>query len=75
MKFNKVSQDYKKLNDFLRGELRRQKISQEKLAYCLNITRASVSKKLSGSTDWTVWEILNVFEILGISFDYGKEQI
>lgn len=73
MKFNKVSRDYKQLNDYLRGELRRKKISQEALAYSLNISRVSVSSKLSGKKDWTVWELLNIFELLEISFNYGKE--
>lgn len=73
MKFNKVSRDYNQLNDYLRGELRRKKISQESLAYSLNISRVSVSSKLSGKKDWTVWELLNIFELLEISFNYGKE--
>lgn len=73
MKFNKVSRDYNQLNDYLRGELRRKKISQEALAYSLNISRVSVSSKLSGKKDWTVWELLNIFELLEISFNYGKE--
>lgn len=70
MKFNKISQDYKQLNDFIRGEMKRQKISQENLAYSLNLTRVSVTRKLSGKVDWTVWEIFNVFEILGVKFEY-----
>ena len=70
MKFNKISQDYKQLNDFIRGEMKRQKISQENLAYSLNLTRVSVTRKLSGKADWTVWEIFNVFEILGVKFEY-----
>lgn len=73
MKFNKVSRDYNQLNDYLRGELGRKKISQEALAYSLNISRVSVSNKLSGKKDWTVWELLNIFELLEISFNYGKE--
>lgn len=73
MKFNKVSRDYNQLNDYLRGELRRKKISQEALAYSLNISSVSVSNKLSGKKDWTVWELLNIFELLEISFNYGKE--
>ena len=74
MKFNKLSQDYRKLNDYIRGEMKRQKISQGEMAYRLNLTQASVSYKLSGTSDWTVWELMNVFEILGIEFDYGKEK-
>ena len=74
MKFNKTSQDYRQLNDFIRGEMKRQKVSQGNLAYSLNLTQASISQKLSGQTEWTVWELLNVFDYLGISFVYGKEK-
>lgn len=75
MKFNKLSKDYKQLNMFIRDEMKDKKISQKELAYELNINQSGISDRLSGKTDWTVWEIMNVFEILGISFDYRKEQI
>ena len=70
MKFNKTSQDYKKLNNFIRSEMREQKVSQSDLAYSLNLTQGSVSQKLSGQTEWTLWEILNVFSLLNIDFVY-----
>ena len=72
MKFNKVSQDYRQLNDFIRGEMRRKKISQSSLAYTLNISQVGISKRLSGNTDWTLWEILNVFDVLGVDFEYQE---
>lgn len=72
MKFNKESQDYKKLNNFIRNEMRSQKVSQSALAYALNLTQGSVSQKLSGQTEWTLWEILNVFSILDVDFDYER---
>ena len=73
MKFNKVSQDYRQLNMFIRDVMREKKISQESLAYALNQTQGNISQKLSGKTDWTMWEILNVFEVLGIDFDYKEK--
>ena len=73
MKFNKVSQDYKKLNMFIREVMREKKISQESLAYSLNQTQGNISQKLSGKTEWTMWEILNVFEVLEIDFDYKEK--
>lgn len=73
MKFNKVSQDYRQLNMFIRDVMREKKISQESLAYSLNQTQGNISQKLSGKTDWTMWEILNVFEVLGIDFDYKEK--
>ena len=70
MKFNKLSKNYKQLNMFIRDEMKDKKISQKELAYELNINQSGISDRLSGKTDWTVWEIMNVFEILGVKFDY-----
>ena len=74
MKFNKTSQDYKKLNDFIRGEMRRQKVSQASIAYSLNLSQQGISERLSGNTEWTMWEVINVFEILGVNFNYKKDE-
>lgn len=70
MKFNTTSKQYRQLNDFIRGELKDQNISQKDLAYMLNLPQSGVSDRLSGKTDWTLWEILNVFAILNINFNY-----
>ena len=70
MKFNQTSKQYRQLNDFIRGELKDQNISQKDLAYMLNLPQSGVSDRLSGKTDWTLWEILNVFAILNINFNY-----
>lgn len=72
MRFNKTSQEYKKLNNFIRNTMREKRISQEKLAFSLKLSQGSISKKLAGTTEWTVWELLNVFEILGVNFDYKE---
>ena len=72
MKINKESQDYKKLNNFIRNEMREQKVSQSDIAYSLNLTQGSISQKLSGQTEWTLWEILNVFSLLHVDFDYER---
>lgn len=72
MKFNKESQDYKKLNNFIRSEMRDQKVSQSDLAYSLNLSQGSVSQKLSGQIEWTMWEILNVFSLLNVDFEYER---
>ena len=73
MKFNKTSQEYKQLNDYVRGEMKRQKISQGDIAYELNLDQSVISRKLSGETDWTLWEMFNVFELLGVYFDYRNK--
>ena len=70
MKFNTTSKQYRQLNDFIRGELKVKNISQKDLAYMLNLPQSGVSDRLSGKTDWTLWEILNVFAILNINFNY-----
>ena len=70
MKFNQTSKQYRQLNDFIRGELKVKNISQKDLAYMLNLPQSGVSDRLSGKTDWTLWEILNVFAILNINFNY-----
>ena len=72
MKISKESQDYKKLNNFIRNEMREQKVSQSDLAYSLSLTQGSVSQKLSGQTEWTMWEILNVFSLLNVEFAYER---
>lgn len=56
----------------IREEMRNQKISQEKLAYSLNIPQSGISDRLSGKAEWSLWEIMNVFDILGIDFDYER---
>ena len=56
----------------IREEMRNQKISQGNLAYQLNLTQAAISQKLSGKVEWSLWEIMNVFDILGIDFDYER---
>lgn len=66
MKFNTVDKQYRKMNDFIRGEMKRQKINQDALAYRLNIPQQSVSQRLLGKTEWTAREIIDVFEFLGI---------
>ena len=72
MKFSKVSKQYKQLNMDIREEMRNLKISQGDLAYQLNLTQAAISQKLSGKVEWSLWEIMNVFDILGIDFDYER---
>ena len=74
MKFESVNRKYQKLNDFIRGEMRRQKVTQEALAYRLNITPISVSNKLNGKTEWSAREIINIYEFLGIEDLWTKKK-
>ena len=74
MKFETVNRKYNQLNDFIRGEMKRQKISQDDMAYRLNLPRASISKRLNGVSEWTAREIINVYEFLGIEMSWDAEK-
>lgn len=70
MKFNASDRTYKQLNDFIRGELKRKKIKQEDVAYRLNLQQGSISQKLNGKVEWTLREIIIVYEMLGIEHEW-----
>lgn len=70
MKFNSTDRTYKQLNDFIRGEMKRKRIKQEDVAYCLNLQQASISQKLNGKVEWTLREIIIVYEMLGIEHEW-----
>ena len=67
MKQNSIDKKYRELNDYIRGEMRRKKISQEKAANWLNISRASLSYRINGKIEWSLREILSLFELLGVT--------
>lgn len=60
----KSEKTYRRFNDFLRGELKRRKISQEKAANYLNLSRMSFVKRLSGSVGWSFKEVLEMMDFL-----------
>ena len=62
---------YRKFNDFVRGELKRRRLSQGKLAEYLNMERASLTYRLSGDTEWKFKEVLETLEF----FDVGLDEI
>ena len=70
MKFDETAKTYRQINDFIRGELARQKISQEDLAYRLCMKQQSVSQRLNGQVEWSLREIIDVYEILGVKHDW-----
>ena len=67
MKQNSIDKKYRELNDYIRGEMRRKKISQEKAANWLNLSRASLSYRINGKIEWSLREILSLFELLGVT--------
>ena len=62
----KTTKEYQQFNDFLRGELKRRKISQDKAARYLNLSRVSFVKRLSGATEWSFMEVLEMMEFLDL---------
>lgn len=72
MKFNKPDRDYNKLNDFLRGEMRRKKVNQARVGEYLHIPQTAVSNRLSGKTEWTLREIMKIYELLGVEHEWNS---
>lgn len=59
--------------DWVAGEMRRRGITQESLGKELGRTQAGISKRLKGSIDWTLTEIICVCRILGeYTFEGGQ---
>ena len=52
-------------NDFIRGELRRQKKRQKDLAEYLGISTATLSQKLNNEVEWSFKQFLKVCEFFG----------
>lgn len=75
MKFNSTEVKYKRITDYLRGELKRKKISQQKAADWLNISRASFSYRLSGKIEWSLKEIISLCELLEIGEEEWQSEI
>lgn len=74
MKQYSINKKYQQFNDFLRGELLRKKISQEKVARWLNLSQQSVSKRLLGETEWTVREIMSLYELMEIEHEWTEKK-
>ncbi len=64
MKFDTIDRKLNNFNDFVRGELKRKKISQSDCAYRLGIPQSALSYRLSGQTEWTLREVFLMCEIL-----------
>ena len=52
-------------NDFIRGELRRQKKRHKDLAEYLGISTATLSQKLNNEVEWSLKQFLKVCEFFG----------
>ena len=72
MKQYSIDKKYVQFNDYLRGELRRRKLSQSQVAIWLNLPQTSVSQRLSGKTEWTLREIMSLYELMEIEHDWNN---
>ena len=70
MKFNSSDKTYKQFNNWLRGELKERKIKQEDVAYRLNLQQGSISQKLNGKVEWTLREVIIIYEMLEIEREW-----
>ena len=59
-----VAVQYRKFNDFVRGELSRQNYTMQNLGDYLGISYSSVSYKLANKVDWSFREVLKTLEFL-----------
>lgn len=66
MKQYSVDVKVNRINDQLRGELKRRKITQADAAYRIGLEQQTLSNRLSGKTPWTLREIVMICEVLEI---------
>lgn len=55
-----------KLNDLIRGEMKRQKVTQNQAGYYIGLSRSQFATKLSGKAEWRLKEIIGIAELLKI---------
>ena len=75
MKQYTINKKYQQFNDFLRGELHRQNITQKQVSIWLNISPSCVSDRINGRKEWTVKEILSLCELMGKELELNKKEV
>lgn len=70
----KEERENHKFNDFIRGELHRQGLRFEDLAYELNLPTPSVTNRINNKSRWTLPEIIATLSFLGKSYKFGEEK-
>lgn len=66
---NRVKTKYRRFNDWLRGELKEQRKTQNELADYLNIEQSTLSKRMNGLIEWPFRDVLEVLEFFNASFE------
>lgn len=60
---------YRRFNDWLRGRMRREKVSQVRLAEYLGVNQQTLSKRLDGQIEWSFRDVLEVLEYFNTDFE------
>lgn len=66
---NRVKTKYRRFNDWLRGEMKSRKVRQAELAEYLNISQATLSKRMNGEIGWLFEDVLEVLDYFNASFE------
>lgn len=66
---NRVKTKYRRFNDWLRWEMKHKKVRQAELAEYLNISQATLSKRMNGEIEWLFIDVLEVLEYFNASFE------
>jgi transcriptional regulator with XRE-family HTH domain len=66
---NRVKNQYRRFNDWLRWEMKHKKVRQAELAEYLNISQATLSKRMNGEIQWLLEDALEVLEYFNASFE------
>ena len=59
---DQVGNKYRRFNDWLRGEMRVKRVTQDKLAEYLGCDRRTISRRLTGHIEWSFRDVLEVAE-------------
>lgn len=62
-----VQTQYRRTNDFLIGEMGRQKKKQADLAEYLGVTQPTISLRMKGDSPWPYMDLLKAYEFIGKS--------
>lgn len=63
---DKVQTQYRRFNDFIRGEMKRKKISQMMLAQYLGIGQPALSLRMNGENEWSLRDAFKAAEFLDV---------
>ena len=61
-----------KLNDLIRGEMKRQKVTQNQAGYYIGLSQEQFSLKLSGRCEWRLKEVVGIAELLKIGGEISE---